>query len=129
MNIDKRIKPALVDPLIRQKIIKTIKPSKINYWAPTKNTAQYFYEDYIRPNLFSVVLIGIFLMILIYRYTLTQKDKLLREFNNEEKVKNPDLDMAMFLYNYQKEMSLEPGSKIDKKKISYPIYPYINNAG
>lgn len=87
MNVDKRIKPALVDPIIRQKIIKTIKPSKVNYWAPTKNTAEYFYEDYIRPNLFSVILIGIFVMILIYRYAMTQKDKLLREFNNDKKLK------------------------------------------
>jgi len=109
---------------VRQKIIKTIKPSKVNYWGPTKNAAQYFYEDYIRPNLFSVILIGIFVMILIYRYTLTQKDKLLRELNNEEKIKNPDLDMAMLLYRYQKEMSLEPENKT---KVSYPIYPYVNN--
>uniref|UniRef100_A0A6C0CAY6 Uncharacterized protein n=1 Tax=viral metagenome TaxID=1070528 RepID=A0A6C0CAY6_9ZZZZ len=126
MNVinEKRIKPTLVDPYVRQKIIKTIKPSKVNYWGPTKNAAQYFYEDYIRPNLFSVILIGIFVMILIYRYTLTQKDKLLRELNNEEKIKNPDLDMAMLLYRYQKEMSLEPENKT---KVSYPIYPYVNN--
>jgi len=126
MNIDKHIKPKLVDPQIRQKIIKTIKPSKVNYWEPTKNVAQYFYEDYIRPNLFSVILIGIFVMILIYRYTLTQKKKLIQNFDKDDHKKNPDYDMAMLLYNYQKEMSLEPTYRSDKHKMSYPIYPYAN---
>jgi len=122
MNPNKYVKPNLVDPQIRKKLINTIKPTKVSYWEPTKGFAQYFYEDYIRPNLFSVILIGIFVIILIYRYTMSQRNKLISKFEDEDdkKKKRENIDIGMLLYAYEKERSLEP------KLRPTPSYSYAN---
>lgn len=110
MNINKQTKPNLIDPIIKQKLINTIKKPKVNYWEPTKNFFEDFYENYIKPNLISVIILIILVLILLYRYFMTQKNRLLPIPDT-----NNDINRAMLLYDYQKEKSLE-------SKISYPIY-------
>jgi hypothetical protein len=143
MNINKKIKPNLTNPILKQKIIKTINPPINDYWKPTKNFIVHVYEDYIKPNFISIIILFIFLMILCYRYRLTQQKKIYQNYNvktndNININTNPNIqmsnsDIALLLYNYQKELSREPhvnGSvPRTKKNYSYPIYPMNSSHG
>lgn len=151
MNHNKRLKPKLLDPILQKKIIKTLKPPKEDYWAPTKNVFQIFYQDYIKPNIYLILFIILICILLLYRYRMTQRE---REKNNTvvvnhyhtEPTKNsvdtnilPELvqnqtvntytDIVMNAYNQQKEDLREPlisRKETDSKgpKFAYPMYPY-----
>ena len=82
MNNTKRIKPNLVDPIIEKKIIKTLAPPKEDYWAPTKNGFQTFYQTYIKPNMAFVIFILLVIVFLIYRYHTVKKDRKRQELEN-----------------------------------------------
>jgi len=86
MNKNKRLKPNLLDPMVEKKIIKTLKPIKEDYWAPTKNTFQSFFQNYIKPNLLLVFIIFLIIFFLVYRYRNIKKEKEKQEL---EKIYNP----------------------------------------
>lgn len=68
-NIKKiNMKPNLIDPLIEQKIIKTLNPPIENYWGPAKDNFNYILHNYIKPNIFIFVLLVLFILFLVYRY-------------------------------------------------------------
>ena len=46
MNNNKYPKPNLLDPIMCEKIIKTLNPPPEDYWAPTKNSFQSFYQNF-----------------------------------------------------------------------------------
>ena len=46
MNANKKIKPNLLDPIIEKKIVKTLNPQEEDYWGPTKNVFQHFYQKH-----------------------------------------------------------------------------------
>jgi hypothetical protein len=177
MNI-KPLKPNLVDPIMTQKIVKTLKPPTEDYWGPTKNLAQNFYQRFIKPNIYLLLFILLIIIILLFRYRSIKLERENREymeamyprqvqsqvspytpsylansappylpngnFSNSLAHGNifnlPDTDMAMLLYEQQKELLREPKSKrnskykVDeegnisspKKKdrgFAYPVYP------
>lgn len=152
MNTNKRLKPNLLDPIIEKKIIKTLKPPKEDYWAPTKNTFQSFYQNYIKPNIALVVLIILFIIFLLYRYRTIKKNREQKETTNNntncntnecykyvEKTKEPDpkvkeyAEALVSVYNQQKEALREPkignfSSRMEsapkQPKLAYPMYPY-----
>ena len=143
MNINKRLKPNLVDPIIGQKIVKTLKPLKEDYWEPTRNIAKSFYNDYIKPNFGVVIFIIIIIILLIYRYRViksTRENKLINKPNNppantticnknnckdgscaiqQNNANDIDeySDALIQLYNQQKENSREPKIKNPNKRM------------
>lgn len=142
MNINKKLKPNLVDPKYRAKIGKTLNPPEDDYWKPTKNVAQTIYADYVRPNIWLFVLILAFLIFLLYRYRIIQNQRVeenLRSKKTQENYspQNPTIDysdIALHIYNQQKEKSTEP--KVNTKRntdrvnwaqprdtFAYPIFP------
>ena len=85
MNNNKRLKPNLLDPIVRKRIVKTLNPPVEDYWAPTKNTAQTFFQKYIKPNVGLFIVIIIFILFLFYRYRMIKKN---RETSEIEKLYN-----------------------------------------
>jgi len=75
MNNNKKLRPNLLDPILEKKIIKTLKPPKEDYWAPTKNIFQNIYQNYIRPNVYLIIIIVIICLILLYRYRMIRNDR------------------------------------------------------
>lgn len=145
----KYIKPDLVNPVIRQRIIKTIQPPGKTQWKPVKKFFSSLYEDYIIPNIYLVLFIIFVIFVLIYRYKITRDNrkksskesnsKLLDHLNaeitspnNQQKEVVKDLinkkeinqipDLAMLMYNQQKEHLREPMKR--SKNFAYPVYPY-----
>lgn len=126
MNINKRLKPNLIDPIMEQKIIKTLKPA--DYWAPTKNVLHDFYKDYIKPNIILIIIIIFICMLLFYRYWTIKNERI----NEPSKKPQPILkyqtlnknqsDLLLEYYYKQKEASLEPKPK--SMQLAYPLYPY-----
>lgn len=141
-SISKRIniKPNLLDPIIGQKIIKTFKPPKSDYWAPVKNSLRSFYQKYIRTNIILVIIIIFIIFFLIYRYHVVKKRKETLELNgiNEYNTNNNISDHVKEIlkwYNMQKEKLREPNfnlglqhknNDIYRTNMAYPIYPYGN---
>ncbi|AGC02053.1 hypothetical protein H012_gp406 [Acanthamoeba polyphaga moumouvirus] len=141
--MNKQIKPNLVDPILQKKIFKTLNPPVEDYWAPTKNSFQNFYKNFIRPNIFLIIFIIILALLLYYRYRVVKTEREQRELekiyngnnnNNNNNNKNIDVDdliekyqdVLLYLYNQQKENMREP--KIKKQNspenFAYPVYPY-----
>ena len=154
MNINKRLKPNLVDPIIGQKILKTLKPPKEDYWEPTRNVAKSFYNDYIKPNFGLIIFIIIIIILLIYRYRVIKSDRENKSNTkqpansahqnnvrqNNEQQKNTDQNLEDYsklliqYYNQQKENSREPKIKNFNNrmqpiqpgsKLAYPMYAYV----
>lgn len=137
----KYIKPDLINPVIRQRIIKTIQPPGETQWKPVKKFFSSLYEDYIIPNIYLVLFIIFVIFVLIYRYKITRdnRKKSSKESNseiispdNQQKEAVKDLvnkkeinqipDLAMLMYNQQKEHLREPVKR--SKNFAYPVYPY-----
>ena len=136
----KYIKPDLINPVIRQRIVKTIQPLGETQWKPVKKFFSSLYEDYIIPNIYLVLFIIFIIFVLIYRYKITrdnrkktnesdsniispnnqQKDAVRELVNKKETNQIPDL--AMLMYNQQKEHSREPVKR--GKNFAYPVFPY-----
>ena len=74
-NNNRHIKPNLVDPIIEKKIIKTLNPPREDYWAPTKNILQSFYQNYIKTNIPLIIFIIILILFLIYRYRSVREQR------------------------------------------------------
>lgn len=99
MNANKKIKPNLLDPIIEKKIVKTLNPQEEDYWGPTKNVFQLFYQNYIRDNIGLFIIIILIILFLIYRYRFVKKD---REAKNIEHYINNTTDQQQhFLYQNQ----------------------------
>ena len=80
------LKPNLLDPALSQKIVRTLKPPREDYWKPTKNFAQTIYQQYIIPNIYIILFVIVLLIILFYRYRSikTERDKkILEEMINQ----------------------------------------------
>lgn len=75
MNYNKHIRPNLLDETLKHKIMKTLNPPKEDYWAPTKNIFQKFYQNFIKPNIYLVIFIIIVLILLLYRYRVTKYNR------------------------------------------------------
>lgn len=140
MNRDKRLKPNLVDHVLEKKIIKTLNPPKEDYWAPTKNIFQNFYQNYIKPNISVVIFIIIILLLLLYRYktTQTRRTKRQNEYVNDNQLKhnfedtninNDYTKLLLSSYNQQKEILREPKINVinqtkNTSGLAYPVYPH-----
>jgi hypothetical protein len=141
MNNYKHLKPNLLDPIIKKKIIKTLKLPVNDYWAPVKSGLKSFIENYIKPNIGLVVFIILIIIFLIYRYRTIKEEKkntygtnappenkkqLHSDTNGHET--NEYTDLLLQLYNSQKENLREPPIKqnrhIATTKFAYPMYPY-----
>lgn len=148
----KRLKPNLVDPILQQKLMKTLAPPKEDYWAPTKNIFQTTYQNYIKPNIWLIIFIIVLLLLLLYRYRAIQNSRYknnddsqtttqivvqpVQQVHQKKEIKNSINDytnLVMSAYNQQKEDLREPPiPKINRqfqptKKNSgfaYPMYPY-----
>jgi|SRR5271154_4061104 len=139
MNKNNRLKPNLLDPIIKQKIIKTLNPVKEDYWEPTKNIFQTFYQKYIRPNIYLILFIIFILLVLLYRYRVIQKDRqknteMANEMpdnempNNESNEINDYTNLIMTAYNQQKEDSREPPIKKFSERVEpAPIKTNLKN--
>lgn len=146
MNNNKHLKPKLLDPIIEKKIIKTLKPVKEDYWAPTKNGFRTAYENYIRPNFFLVFFIILIILFLIYRYRIISNRRQIAKIEksldtldgsqvssytidkkNHSNTNNDNYtELLLYLYNDQKEKMREPPTKSNNisPKFAYPMYPY-----
>ena|SRR5579872_7459890 len=143
--MNKPLKPNLVDQIMTQKIVKTLKPPTEDYWGPTRNLAQNFYQRFIKPNIYLLLFILLIIIILLFRYRSIKLERENREymeslyprqmqsqvspytspylangnFSNSLAHGNifnlPDTDMAMLLYEQQKELLREPKSKRKSK--------------
>lgn len=137
MYKNKRLKPKLLDPIIEKKIIKTLKPPQEDYWAPTKNSFQSFFQNYIRPNVYLIIFIIIICLLLLYRYRVIKNDRENKlnkiqpapaqnymsnniNFRHNSNVSIPlernytdeeYADLLLHLYNQQKEDAREPKIK------------------
>lgn len=135
--MNKQVKPNLVDPMLQKKIFKTLNPPVEDYWAPTKNSFQNFYKNFIRPNIFLIIFIIVLALLLYYRYRVVKTEREQRELqkvydnnHNDKNINAEDLvekyqDVLLYLYNQQKETMREP--KIKKtlpENFAYPVYPY-----
>jgi hypothetical protein len=136
--MDKRIKPNLIDPVLEKRIIKTLNPPKEDYWGPTKSGFHSFYNEYIKPNFFFILLFIFFILFLIYRYRMINRAKQDNPINqiHQPYIKHHPLnvmssdikqynDMLLQLYNQHKELLREPKKETsDKANFAYPMYPY-----
>lgn len=74
----KHLKPNLMDPLIDQKIMKTLgnkKQISEDYWEPTRVGLFTFWEKYILPNIWIIIVILIVVIFLIYRYRSVKSER------------------------------------------------------
>jgi len=129
----KNIKPNLLNPIVRQRLVNAIKPPVEDYWKPVKNRCSSLYENYILPNIYLVIFIIFVIVVLIYRYKITQDNR-----QNQHHIPEPkyfpqqnnqymgDSEIALLMYNYNKEMSKEP---VKNKGFAYPIYPHNGDKG
>lgn len=145
MNNNKHLKPNLLDPIVEKKIIKTLKPIQPDYWAPAKNSARSFVDNFIKPNIPLLLFIMVIIIFLIYRYRITKKK---REIENTsilygngyqpKKEINDTTNTLIQLYNQQKDFLREPPIndidikrmtpvRVDTPKLAYPMYPYGKN--
>lgn len=151
MNINKKLKPNLVDPKYRLKINKTLNPPKQDYWKPTKNVLQMVYSDYVLPNIWIIIFIFVILLLLLCRYRMVQNQKLEEAFKlvQDTQVRTDETinysDIAINAYNQQKEKSAEPRINTTKNTnrvnwaptsqsniletlpsgLAYPMFPYV----
>jgi hypothetical protein len=157
--MNKHIKPNLLDPILSKKIIMTLNPPKEDYWEPAKNFSQILYQKYIRPNIMFIIFLLFVLLILFYRYRIVKTERDRKNLEGiivaEQSTDNynssisstlqPDstndgyAQIAMLLYNSQKDASTEPKIRmppntsnrieyIDKNQSPgyvYPVYPHF----
>lgn len=144
-------KPKLVDPILGKKIIKALNPPKADYWEPTKSGLKDFFDNWIRPNIYIVIIIIFFLLFLLYRYRVVKREKEIRELKKvygselglEEDLsgsitgddeypvklnKQQAEQLSNILMSIQQEHKIyshEPKTykKLLQKEKSYPIYP------
>lgn len=127
MNNVKHLKPNLLDPIIEQRIKKTLMPKNTDYWGPVKNTSLSFWKDVVLKNIGLIVLVVLIILFLIYRYRVIRKVK---ESNVEPYVSkskilpnNDNTRLFLEFYNQQKEILREPKIK-NSSGFAYPMYPY-----
>jgi hypothetical protein len=145
MNINKRLKPNLVDSKFTDKITRTLTQPQRDYWKPAKNLLQRIYQDWIEPNFYFFVFLFAILLFLLCRYRMIQTERLEKEiagdFYEAPKNSKDDVDLSAFSdmfikeYTRSKEQSIEPSgaythqggmSNVSQKDqgYAYPIYPY-----
>ena len=151
MNNNKCIRPNLLDPIMKKKIIKTLNPPVEDYWAPTKSGAKSFIENYIKPNIGFFIFVILVILFLFYRYRVIKKGRERSELENQlngeiiEPVPiqsnniistNDYSQLLMYLYEKQKDSLREPIHKnfssrmlpakphTQEAKLAYPIYPH-----
>lgn len=83
MNVNKHVKPNLLDPIIEKKIVKTLNGPDNDYWAPAKTTAASFFDTYIRPHIVLVIFIALIILFLIYRYRMIKSDREIKRIEEE----------------------------------------------
>lgn len=132
-NIGRYPKPDLVDPILEQKVIKTLKPVKPDYWMPTKNVAKSFYQDYIRPNILFIIIFICICLFLLYRYRVVRKEKVGTVIQSKPVSAQLEAyaNLVIDAYNQQKENLREPVMpsprpipKQTETTFAYPVYPY-----
>jgi hypothetical protein len=142
-GLTKRMKPNLVDPKIKNRISKVLNPPKEDYWQPTKNVAQSFYNNYIKPNIWLIMIIILLGLILLYRYREIQYRKMNEQLQKDKQLHKQVINTAINHYDQQKELMREPRishkrnnqienfasvtkphSHIPSTKPMYPVYPY-----
>lgn len=124
------MKPNLVHPNLKKKITTVLVPPQEDYWEPAKTGAKSFYQNYIRPNIWIIVVFIIIILILFYRYRITKEKKKLekqypQDVNMEEKKENDELvKRVMQEYEKEKERLREPIRKMDSRQTVPPVYSF-----
>lgn len=111
MNNYKHLKPNLLDPIIRKKIMKTLNPPRQDYWAPAKLNCRSFYENYMKPNVGLVIVIIIIILFLLYRYRVIKKERDNRELEKILETDEPLLSSIQVVTN-----NSGPPAKIQNQK-------------
>lgn len=133
MNTNKQLKPNLVNPIVKEKIIRTLNPPKEDYWAPTKNVFQSFYQNYIKPNIYLILFLIFLIVLLVYRYRIIKSRKTQNKSNTDiankkdkpENINDEYIDAAFQIYKQQKDEYYEPKLKSKNKSgYAYPMFPY-----
>ncbi len=136
MNMNKRLKPNLIDSKVTDKISRTINPPKKDYWKPTRNVLYVFYSDYVQPNFYFFLFVVTVLLFLLYRYRIVQDQRAEENFetgtnhvgictdqfceNKPNYKANSKTDVQLYsdavldIYNKSKELSLEPRVRTSK---------------
>lgn len=116
-----KLKPNLVDPILNQKIVKTLKPNISDYWEPTKKGCNTVYQKYIKPNLKFIIILIILLIILLYRYRSIKNKRLYKP----KKMEYQNNYSEYLIDNYKRQKDEYHEKKINKKlkPLVYPIYP------
>lgn len=118
MNINKRIRPALVDSKITSKLVRTLKKPEVEHWKPVKNLLQTIYSDWIEPHSYFFICLALFIIFLLYRYRTIQNQKIEEEMMKEMGVSSEKSDydryteMVLAAYNQQEKQRIEPMVKI-----------------
>lgn len=119
-NINKRIRPSLVDPKITSKLVRTLKKPEGENWKPVKNLLQTFYADWIVPHWVFFACLGLFIIFLLYRYRTIQNQKmeydLYKGMGLQPHTDQSDYDklskLVLEAYKHQDIHGIEPRVKI-----------------
>jgi hypothetical protein len=126
MNINRKLKPDLVDQKFTNKISRTLNQPKKDYWKPTKNFFQQIYADWIEPNFYFFAFALFILLLLLCRYRMIQTERLEEQMMemsgytspkaniNTESDESQLANIVMGTYHKSKEMYVEP--KINTNK-------------
>jgi len=122
MNINKRIRPALIDPKVTNKLVRTLRKPDGEQWKPVKNFLQSFYSDWVEPHSLFFICLALFVIFLLYRYRTIQNQKyeaeMMREMgiNDQTPKEKSDYDKLSLLileaYKQQGHDRIEPLVKI-----------------
>lgn len=127
----KRLKPNLLDSTLEKKIIKTLKSSNNNN-INNSDFFHNFYLNYVKKNIWIIILTLILILFLFYRYRNTKRNKEKKKL--EEKYSSPEQynfpidnnkvysDILLDVYNQQKESLREPKQN---NGLAYPMFPYL----
>lgn len=141
MNINKHIKPNLIDTKITNKISRTLNHPQKDYWKPTKNFLQKIYADWIEPNFYFFFFLFVIIILLLCRYRMIQNQRIELMMSdpiyNENKInQNQDLsqnfvqntalnnnkssdaspaNILLNIYDKSKDLALEPKINTSKR--------------
>jgi hypothetical protein len=95
-------KPQLVSNKILEQLGKKFKTKNIEQTQWTDSMGN-FYEDYISPNLFAIIIFMIMILFLTIRYVLTAEQKkkkaTIRKLSKKIRYKTPSFDLDLPVYN------------------------------
>lgn len=101
--------PNLVDPLLKQDIIEKMDSKYATMWTPVRALWLKLWHDYLKPNMWIVILFIILILFLIHRYRSVKKKReyIARTGCNPEKKTNACIKMIVDHYTRDKEHTVD----------------------